>query len=183
MKEAATTGGAVRNRTWYAQLDFGADSDLAPQAELGTNLFGALTHVRQTPVPRPSCVQVLRIDALSVVSNAQADLTYTVGHLRFDVTRLRVKERIAQRLAHDAVHVIAKERIQFARRSLDGGAERHRALLTVWFLSEFFGKRCNRLSQFVGDVCRGAEILNGVAAFDDGLVRPIERAIECLNGL
>src|SRR5262249_44808141 len=139
-KKAAPTGGTVRQRTRYAQLHFGTGADFTPQAQFGTNLVGALTHVRQTKVSWPFCIQVLRVDALSIVPDAQAELTYSVRDLRFDVIGPRVKVRIAQRLARNAVHLLAKDRMQVPRRALDRGAEDHRAPLAV-LLREVFGQR------------------------------------------
>src|SRR6185295_7627568 len=121
-----------------------------------------------------SGAQVLWVDALPIVSNAQANLACSIRDLRLDVNGLCVTERIAQRFARNAVDIVAKDRMQVARRPLDGRAERRRAPLAVRSASEIFGQRRHRLSQFVDDGCGGPEILNRVAAFDDGLIRPSE---------
>ena len=87
---------------------------------------------RSRMLGRPQCpgasgVQVLRIDALSIVPDAHADLPCAIRDLRFDVTGLCVPERIAQRLARNAVDVVAQDRMQVARRALDRHAEGRRS--------------------------------------------------------
>ena len=78
-------------------------------------MLGALTHVRQSPVPCASGVQVLRVDARPVVADAHAKLPCTVRDFRFDVTGVRVAERIAQGFAGDALDVVADDRMQVPR--------------------------------------------------------------------
>ena len=53
--------------------------------------------------------------------------------------------------------------------------------LAIGTVRELFGQRRDRLRQFVADGCGRPQILNRVAAFGDGLIRPIERAVECLE--
>src|SRR5262245_42017036 len=83
---ARAAGEHVRNRIRYAQLHFRARSRLAPQAQFRADLLGALTHVPQPPMPCRSGLQVLRVDARTVVADAHAQLASAVGDLRFDVT-------------------------------------------------------------------------------------------------
>ena len=124
---------------------------------------------------------MLRIDALSIVSKPHAKLACTVGDFRFDVIGVCVTEGVAQRFARNAVDVVADDRMQVARRAFDRdrnitAPSRHRARI------ELFGQRGDRLRQFVAHDRRRSQILNRVAAFDDGLIRPIESAVERLDG-
>ena len=112
--EPAFVGSAVGHRSRNSQLDFGAGPDFAPQIELGADLKGALAHTGQSPVSRPPVAQVLLVDALAVVANAQAKLARPIGDFRLDASRLCVTECVAQRFAGNAVNVVADNRMQVA---------------------------------------------------------------------
>jgi hypothetical protein len=77
----------VAKRT-YVQGSAGCrtGSHFTPQTELGADVNGALAHTGQPPVSRASAAQVLRLDALAVVPDAQAKLACTICDLRLDAT-------------------------------------------------------------------------------------------------
>src|SRR5262249_9170261 len=156
-----------------AQLHFSAGADFTPQTQVGADLNGALAHRRQPPVARASAAQVFRLDALAVVADPQPKLAGAIGDLRLDAFRLRVPEGIAERLAGNAMDVLADNRVQVARRTFDRHPKQRGALLPVGVV-ELFGQGRDRLRQFVANDRGRTQILNGVAAFDEGLVRPVE---------
>ena len=168
----------VRNRAWNAQVHFRARSDLAPDIESRADLFGALAHARQTPVSITSRVQELRVDALSIIPDAQPKKAFAIGDLGFDFACLCVAERISQRFARNAVDVVAKDWMQVPRRALYRNAKRRRAASAITGAAEFFTQRGQSLRQFVGNGCGGTQILNRIATFDDGLVGSIESLFE-----
>src|SRR5262245_3386124 len=108
--------------------------------------------------------QVLWVDALAVVSDAQAKLACTIRDFSFDVTRIRVAECIAQRFARYSVDVVPDNRMQVTRRALDGDAE-PRGAVPCAAVVEFSGQRRDRLRQFVTHDRGGSQILNRIAAF------------------
>jgi hypothetical protein len=60
-----------------------------------------------------------RVDALAIVTNAQLKLAGVVADLHFNPTSPGVPERIAQRLAADPIDVVADDRAEGLRRTLD----------------------------------------------------------------
>src|SRR5471030_52308 len=96
----------------------------------GADLPGALAHARQPPVSIASRIQELRVDALSIIPDTHPEQAFAVSDLRFDFGCLCVPERILQRFARNAVHVVAKDWMQFPRCTLHGNAQRRRAATT-----------------------------------------------------
>src|ERR1700680_1888031 len=123
-ENAAVGGHFIGNRSWNAQLHFRARSDFTPDIELCADLLGALPHAWQTPMSVTSRVQELRINALSVIPDAQPKKPIAVSDIRFDLACVCMAERISQRLARNAVNVVAKDRMQFSRPPLYRNAER-----------------------------------------------------------
>src|SRR5258706_6883543 len=122
--EAASTGGsAVRNLARDPQFHFRTRSSFAPHFESRADLLGTLAHTRQTPMSIATRVQQLRVDTFSIVPDKQPKQPIAVGDLHFDSLCLSMLERISQRLARDAVNVIAQDRVQLSRRSLDSNVE------------------------------------------------------------
>src|ERR1700730_8583977 len=154
--ENAMLGGClIRNRAWNAQLHFRARSDFTPDIELRADLLGALPHAWQTPVSVTSCIQELRVNALSVIPDAQMKKTIAVRDIRFDFICLCMPERISQRLARYAVNVVAKDRMQFSRSALYRNAERRGTPLTIVGAGELFTQLGQSLGKFVGNRCGG----------------------------
>src|SRR5260370_28310784 len=102
------------------------------------DLLGPLAHACQTPVSVASRVQELPVNALSIIPDTQPKKTVAVSDLRFDITCLRVVERISQGLARNAVNVVAKDRMQVPRYALYGNVERRRAPLAIARAGELF---------------------------------------------
>src|SRR5438876_3774952 len=123
-RSALMRGFPVRNGAWNTQLHFRARSDFAPHLELPPNLLGALAHAWQSPVSIASRFEELRINALAIIPDTQPKKTFAVCDLRFDFTCLRMAERIAQRLARNAVNVVPEDGMQVARCALYGNEKR-----------------------------------------------------------
>ena len=98
-------------------------SDLAPNIESRADLLGALAHAWQTPVSIASRVQELRVDALSIIPDAQPKKAFAIRDVGFDLACLCVAERIHQRFARDAVDIVAEDGMQLPRRALYRNAE------------------------------------------------------------
>jgi len=58
-----------------------------------------------------------RVNALSIIPNTDPELLFVIPDLHFYVSRLRVPEGIAQRLADNPVDLVTKDRMQFLRRA------------------------------------------------------------------
>src|ERR1700691_5295198 len=168
----------VNNGAWNAQLHLRTRSDFAPHLELRADLLGALAHAWHTPVSVPSCVQVLRINPFSIVPDTQPKKTVAVCDVRFDLTCLRVAERILQRLTRNSVNVVAKNWAEVPRRAFYRNAERRRTGLPIVGAGELLTQRGHSVGQFVGNRRRGTYVLNCVAALYEGPIGPIENLFE-----
>src|SRR5271168_4715825 len=176
-KTAAAARLIVNYGAWNAQLYLRTRSGFAPQLQLRADLLGALAHAWQTPVSVPSGVKVLRVNPLSIIPDAQPKNTFAVGNLRFDLTCLCVAERISQRLARNAVNVVAENWMEAPRWALHRNAERRRTFLAIAGAGELFTQRGHSVGQ-LGNRRGGTYVLNRVAAFDDSLIGPIEDLFE-----
>jgi hypothetical protein len=58
-----------------------------------------------------------RIDALSIIPNAQLERASAIPDIRFDIARLCVAERISYGLAGNRIDLVAQDRMQFPRRA------------------------------------------------------------------
>src|SRR5579863_5484431 len=121
----------VNNGAWNAQLHLRTRSDFAPHLELRADLLGALAHAWQTPVSIPSRLQVLRVNPFSIVPDTQPKKTVAVCDVRFDLTCLRVAERVLQCLTRNSVNVVAENWAEVPRRALYRNAERRRTGLPI----------------------------------------------------
>src|SRR5262245_14658335 len=132
------------------QLDLRAESGLAPQIETAADETGAFAHAGQAEVSLPWFVQHLRIDALPVVAHAHLKLLVVVPYRDFDVARAGVSERIAQRLARDAVDVVAENGMEIPGRAFDGDVHDHRGRVRLIGLvgrRELSAERANGFGQ------------------------------------
>src|ERR1700677_1793890 len=103
-----------------AQLDFRAGTALTPDDELPTELFGALAHTRQAPMPGSlAAIENLGINSLSIVTDSYAKQLVTIPYLRFNVLGLSVNKSVAQGLTQNAVHFIANHGVERLRRAFD----------------------------------------------------------------
>jgi hypothetical protein len=76
-------------------------------------------------------VQVLRVNPPSIIPDTQPKKTVAVRDIRFDLTCLRVAERILQRLTRNSVNVVAEDWAEVPRRALYRNAERRRTGLPI----------------------------------------------------
>ena len=97
----------------------------------------------------PSRIQVLRVDSLSVVPYPQSKNADAVSDLRFDLICVCVPESISQRLARNAINVIAKDWMQVPRRTLYRNPKRRRTSPAIAGPSEFFTQRGQSFGEFV----------------------------------
>src|SRR5262249_9393201 len=123
LKAAARAWRRIRSGGRNDQVDFSTESCLTPHVEMPADDFGALAHAGQSEMSLALVFENLRIDSLAVVAHAHLQLRVVVPNFDFDVTRVRVAKRIAQRLAGDAVDVVAEDRMQRPRRALDGDVD------------------------------------------------------------
>ena len=94
--------------------------------------------------------------------------------------RLRVLDRVAQRLARDAERFLADDGIQVARLAVDRDVNRRRGTGRPHRWSACSADRGDAVRQIVHRRRRRAQALHGVAAFGDRLRRVINRAIQFL---
>ena len=86
----------------------------------------------------PSRIQELRVDALSIIPYAQSKNADAVGDLRFNFICLRVVEGISQRLARNAIDVVAEDRMQVPRHSFYRNMKSRRTSSAITGPREFF---------------------------------------------
>jgi hypothetical protein len=97
----------VRDRAGHSQLDLGADTDRATDLESSPDDRRALAHALQAEMTGPPLPpHRLLVHAHSVVADRQAQLPLLVVDRDDDLARLRVLERVAQRLARDPVRFL-----------------------------------------------------------------------------
>src|SRR6266853_182421 len=64
----------VRNRGWNSHFDFCTGTEFTPDRQLSARQCGALLYARHTVMPGAAAgAQDLRVDALSVVADAQSE--------------------------------------------------------------------------------------------------------------
>ena len=104
---------SVSHRRGDSQFQLRVSPVFAPDFQLSAGTFRALAHAGQTVVTgAPFLAKHIRIDSGSVVPHPDAKLPYIVPDFHFDSPRPRVVERVAQRLARNAVDVIPQDRMQ-----------------------------------------------------------------------
>src|SRR6185369_9193257 len=106
---------AISDRARNDQFNLGARIAFAPDFQTPAHDFSPLAHAVQTEVSRRLLEHSFVIDALSVIANRQVEMPLVVSNLHGDPPRLRVPEGVAQRLARDAVGLVAEDRVQIAR--------------------------------------------------------------------
>jgi hypothetical protein len=71
----------------------------------------------------PGCAKDFRIDALSVIPDAKAELLFLISNFHFDVPRPRVPEGVSQSLSSNAVNFLSSDRMQIPRLAFNLYAE------------------------------------------------------------
>src|SRR5258707_718784 len=118
-ESATCIGFAIRNAGRNDQLDFRPSSLFAPDFQVPAKRHCAFAHTRQAPVSRASApIANSWVDSTSVVAHLQPKLRNSIGNFRLDFFRLRMAERVSQRLAGNSVDFIAKYGIEFLLFSL-----------------------------------------------------------------
>src|SRR5579871_4356294 len=84
-------------------------------------------HAHQPPVSVLSGAQDVFIDPAAVVPDGQTQIARAVSDLHFDLGRGGMPKRIAQSLSADAIHLVARERVQGPCWSLHYNPEFHAA--------------------------------------------------------
>ena len=91
----------------------------ARQRQCPPDYGGAFPHARQTVVAaRPLCLEHRAVDAPAAILHAQPELIAAVADVHVDARRLRVLERIAERLDGDLVDLVTEDRPEVAGRPL-----------------------------------------------------------------
>jgi hypothetical protein len=87
------------------------EANPAPDRKLTTRQFRAFCDARQAVVSGAhTSAQNARGSTLSVVHDTQPKLSWFIPDFYFDHLRLRVPERVAQRLAHNMVNIAPDQR-------------------------------------------------------------------------
>src|SRR5580700_9868045 len=126
----------VGNRSRDSQFDLRAGSVGAPDTQFRANLAGAFPHSRQPVMAGAALFQDSGRNALTIVPNSHPQHPFPIGDLRFDAVSPGMAEGIAQRLAHDAVNLVAHDRMQLARRAFHYKAE-SRAIVVGKLIPQF----------------------------------------------
>jgi hypothetical protein len=105
------TGYFVSHGGGNRQLNFGSHPRLAPKMQLRAHSLGPFADSDQSPVPGPApLLQDLRLDALSIITDTQAEQTLIVANLGIDVTGTCVPKSVPQYLAANPVNLILEAR-------------------------------------------------------------------------
>src|SRR5258705_11906774 len=83
------------------KFDLGAGFALAPDAEVGADVGGALAHDGQAPVGFAAGVEELRVDACAVVADGYAQFAGGIFDFDFDLFGLGMAQGVEKRLAGD----------------------------------------------------------------------------------
>ena len=109
----------------------------------------------------PLVCEHLRIDPLTIVTHAQAELLGVVADLDLDPSGMRVPEGIAKRFRSNLVDLVTKNRMELSRLAFDGHMEcrsggrcRRR---------EFCSERADRQSEVIRFDGGGPQSLDGIA--------------------
>src|SRR5262249_54095717 len=99
----------------YGRLDLRTGTGFAPDSQLSSHQLRAFVHTGQAVMTgAAAALENLLVDALSVVSNPQPEPALVVEDFHFDLTRLSVPERIAQRLDSNPIEFIPDDRSYIA---------------------------------------------------------------------
>src|SRR5712671_1470225 len=134
----------------HAQLNLRARIELTPDSQLTSHQLGAFTHATQTVVPSVAVsLKMLRVNALSVISDPQPKLPFVIPDFHFDPLRLRVLEGIAHRFSCDPVDFISEDWMEIPRGSFNLHAKL--GCIRVCFTGrEFLTQSINRQRKIAG---------------------------------
>ena len=174
---------AVDDGSGDGQFDFGAGIEFAPDIEMAADLFGAFAHSGQTPVADAfAVIEHMGIDAGTIIADTNAQKFFTVSNFGFDIFGLGVSISVAERLAQDAINFVAHDGIERPGSAFDQDVESGRISGRIRG-RKFLAQSGEGLAEIVIDQDGGADVVNGVAAFDDSLLGAFEGAIRALAGL
>src|SRR5579862_3777803 len=118
MKTAASLP-RIRQRGGDNQLDLRASPLLAPDLQFSPDPLRAFAHTPKTEMSFVAFLtEHLRIDTDSVVPQPDPKLPRIVPDFNFDLPRLRVVERVAQRFVRNPVDLVPQDRMQVLRGAL-----------------------------------------------------------------
>src|SRR5262249_25635474 len=115
---------AIGNRAGDVELNLRTCRGSAPDIQPATNPPRTFAHALQTIVARAAILQCFGLNSVAIVTNANPEGPIPVDDFSLDVAGTGMGERVAECLAHDAVHLVAKDRIQVSRRAFDDDTER-----------------------------------------------------------
>src|ERR1700678_979640 len=174
---------AVDDGSGHSQFDFGAGIEFAPDIEMAADLFGAFAHSGQTPVTNAfAVIENMGIDTGTVIADANAQKFFTVSNFGFDIFGLGVSISVAERLAQDAVNFVAHDGFERPGSAFDQDVESGRISGRIRG-RKFLAQSGEGLAKIVVDQDGGADVVNGVAAFNDSLLGAFERTVQPLAGL
>src|SRR5271169_6643001 len=103
---------------WHSQMNARSRAAITLDHNRGADAARVSVHAAKTEVSRPAVDAGLLIHPASVVFDGDLDCVFPEDDAHFDDARIRMAKRIRQRLAADAIHLVAYQRIDLARRSL-----------------------------------------------------------------
>jgi len=120
------------------------------------------------------------IDAHAVIAHPQAEGRLPEIKFRLDMARARVLDCIAKRLTGNPIHLIAHQRSESARLSLNKHAVRGWRVALTRF--ELIPQICHQLFQIALNDRGRSKVRHRFPPLDNGLVCSIQRALEFLDG-
>src|SRR5712671_7002488 len=133
-----------------AQLNLRARIELTPDSQFTSHQLGAFAHATQTVVPSVAVsIKILRVNALSVISDPQPKLPFVIPDFHFDPLRLCVLEGIAQCFRCDPVNFVSDDQMEILR----GSFNIHVKLGGIWVRftrSEFLTQSVYRQRKIAG---------------------------------
>ena len=148
---------------------------------MSTHDFCPLTHSWQPEVSGGLTLHGVLVNALPVITDAQAKVPFVVSDLHSDPPRLRVTEGVAQRFAGDPICLVPHDRIQTPRRAFYFEINDRRFARSA-VLREFFCKGSYCVGKIIGFEGRRAQPLHSVTTFGNRLSRLLNRVIKPLPG-
>src|SRR4029077_4147252 len=116
-----------------------------------------------------------RLDAAPIVPDAQPELLAVVANVHFDLVRLRMPERVAQRLGGNPVDLVSEDRREIARRALHVHVES--GTMRAAAIAELLTECVEGPATIARHGRRRAKALHGVSSFDDRAVRPLHGSV------
>src|SRR5262245_39880091 len=106
----------VGGRPGHDDLDLGSPFRSASELEPPSDLLRALAHTLEAPVPvAPTLLEKRRVDAATVVTDADPELLGSVVDRDVDAASARVGQRVEERLAPDGGGLFEQHRVESAR--------------------------------------------------------------------